>query len=426
MNSITKDAIERIRSAGFSHIKVELEGQMGRQDDNSTTCPDCEGEYNITCEQCDGEGAYSEMEQVGVNEREQWHECGDCDGEGTVPCSNCDGEGTISSDWDNEDDCHWFILQNVSQHARDVLTYSRFYLDGSVDSEITFTIPIGEIAVVPEFIEAFKKLADLNQGLDTRGAGMHIAVIPSEMNGRYPSHHRMPSNRCENFRTQMSMLLPALYFLGSADHNCRGLGYRKPQIRYNDKYSAIYTHDDTCFEYRVFETCYNKPEIFFDYVEVIANTLKFYTDPTLTVAQLGKQFGLCEGTTVERMYNTPEQLRILNSTVKYLKPKKKSLKKLKEERGVFHTIKSLTATTKSKRLALQKEWRENDKRIKQVIKSPLTENEKARVDRHVLYDGLTPEQAIKYVRGVNTDTMKQEDFINRNLTTRRWSSLVAV
>src|SRR5690242_2530799 len=87
-----------IEEAGFSHIKLELEAQLDRNDGDSEECYDCDGDGRQSCHHCDGEGAYCTTETIGVSERDVWSECEYCDGDGEVDCSNCDGRGNIGDD----------------------------------------------------------------------------------------------------------------------------------------------------------------------------------------------------------------------------------------------------------------------------------------------------------------------------------------
>ena len=171
-------AIRQIKDAGFSHIKVELEADLGR--DGDRYCSNCD-EGSVSCDTCDSEG-YVDAERPNGSTVEV--ECDECDGEGYTSCHECDGEGYVGGYYD-EDWCDEFIRENVSQEARDHLTYGEFYEDGSVDSEFTFTIPIEHAAELPQWIEAFTKIGEeTGNGVDTSGAGMHISVLPDYANGR--------------------------------------------------------------------------------------------------------------------------------------------------------------------------------------------------------------------------------------------------
>lgn len=405
MKSALKDAIKLIEKAGFSHIKVELEANLERT--GEADCWDCDSSGSYECSRCYGHGS------IEVDE-DNYEECGDCDGVGTIDCESCYGHG-YSSDWSDETDCQDFIESNVSDKAQKALVYGKFYNDGSVDSEYTFTVSVKDVEVVTEYIQAFQDLADrIGNGMDTDGAGMHIAVLPKGCNGEYPSDIGYDYKKYTNFRKQIFRLLPALYFLGSSSSRSRGLEYRIPRISNEDKYSAIFV-TDSAFEYRVFETCYHKPEIFFDYVEVIANTLKFYDDDRIQAKQLNQSFGWqFYGDGLDRFFGTEEQLRVLNSQIKILKPRDKTIKQLKKERGVSFTIRELKRQEVIKRTKLRQEYRQIKRRVDEQKKAPVSESEQRDIDRLVL-DGEAPDRALERVRRI-ARLEPLQDFINKNLT----------
>src|SRR5690606_24442961 len=87
------DAIKRIKSAGFSHIKVELEAQMDRGDDDCDCddcryCDDCDGRGELDCDWCGTDGVVESETEAGNTEQV---ECGDCLGTGYITCDYCDG-----------------------------------------------------------------------------------------------------------------------------------------------------------------------------------------------------------------------------------------------------------------------------------------------------------------------------------------------
>jgi len=184
MRKAISEAVNSIQSAGFSHIKIELEGQLNRNQDES--CDYCLGDGYQECQDCDGEGSIDSGNVVGVNHQVVYEECGDCWGDGVVNCQECEGEGHVYSEWSSEDNCQEYIMNSLSTEAREALTYARFYNDGSVDSEITFTMPADKVEYALEVIEGFKSLANeinYDEDIDVRGSGMHVAVLQS---GSYP------------------------------------------------------------------------------------------------------------------------------------------------------------------------------------------------------------------------------------------------
>lgn len=195
-----KSTVQAIKDAGFGYVKVELEAQLGRPYDNSdegeyVTCGECDGDGHHHCDTCDGEG-YTEIELTrpdgSTSELTEEVTCDDCYGDGHIDCSECEGSGEVYEEYDSECEfgsvqvCEDFIMEQLSTEAKEALLYGRFYNDGSVDSEYTFTIPVEKVNVLPEFINSFNKLAEaVGNGMDVDGAGMHIAVLPTESNGSF-------------------------------------------------------------------------------------------------------------------------------------------------------------------------------------------------------------------------------------------------
>lgn len=417
MKASLQEAVNQIKAAGFSHIKVELEGDIGR--DGEGECYDCEGGGQQDCGYCYGEGYVDSGSVTRLSGEAVMEECGDCYGDGRVDCDNCNGTGDFGG-YQSEEWCEDFMrewAERKSPGIGDRLVYGRFYEDGSVDSEFTFTVHIDDIEDVLVWQEAFKAVADECGQLDVSGAGLHVSILPESSNGSYPCHGRLPSDRLANFESEITKLMPALFFLASSGHQSRDLGYRHPKVG-EDKYCAISTHDGTSFEYRVFETCYDRPEAFYDYVKVIANTLKFYADPSLKVNALGKKFGFNDGDTLARFYDTPEQLRILNATVKHLKPKDKTFKKLKEERGVRYTIKNLATKEKVRLAQLRDDYRQYRRRFMEVMSRPLTESQIRDRDYLMLHENMSVSEAEAHVRGQynGSKMMTLREFIDNNIT----------
>lgn len=427
MDKTLQKSIRAIKNAGFSHIKLELEAQLDR-DEGESECWECDGRGEVSCSQCDGEGAVEEQQYVGRDWRTNWVECDECDGQGERSCSDCYGHGTVegSSNYGDEGTCDQFIRDYVSKEAREALVYGDFYNDGSVDSEYTFTIPIEKSQYLVEYINAFSALADeIGNGIDVDGSGMHISVIPAESEGRYPVRNfEMPEEKLDNFQNEVTKLLPALFFLASNSHRSRNLGYRMPRVSNEDKYSAIYTHGGTCFEYRLFETCYERPEAIFDYIAVVANTLKFYANPALRVKTLGKRFGFSDGYELSRFYDTPEQLRVLTSQISTIKPENKTIRQLMSERGVVGTLKELRQKQASRVVRLRGDYLEMRKMQNEAKKRPLTPQQLRDIDYLMLDVGYSRDKAEAEVRGLRTlPTMRE--FIQNNLNDKSYDRYVS-
>lgn len=418
---MTKTAFEKakdfIEKAGFSHIKIEMEADLGRED-SDYECDECYGDGYIDCSECEGEGVVC-AERPNGSEVEV--ECDECYGDGRIECPDCEGEGRRygGDAWD-VDECEEWIKNHVSEQARNALTYSKFYYDGSVDSEMTLTLPVKNAEYMVEYLEAFKALSEvIGNGLETGGAGLHICLIPKEANGRYPApRNTLPADKFENFRTEVTKLLPALYMLASADGFSRSLHYRRPQISANEKYSAINASMRSSLEFRIFETCYEKPEMVMEYVEVIAKTLRFYHNPALKVKDLGMEFRLYDGEyQTSRFYQSPEAIKILRKQLAYLKPEGKTIAELMAEREVPN-ITQLRKSLATKIKQIRKRWYDDKKRIETIKKQPLTQQqleEKKRLmsnDRFV--GGHTEQEADLIVRGIR-EQMPLADYLHREL-----------
>lgn len=414
MTKATKEAIEFIKQAGFTHVKFELEAQLNRSD-GERYCDECGGQGHSECDECSGEGAVEIEEYIGNRYYNNHAECEECNGTGDRECSYCEGRGE-ESNYRDESECESFLKDSVPADVKERLVYGNFYDDGSVDSEFTFTTHIDHFEDFIHWSNAFKDLAeDIGNGLDISGAGMHITLLQS---GNYDNQPRLSTTKMRNFSREVAKLLPALYFVGSAGHQTRGLNYRRPQISSSEKYSAIYTHSNTCIEYRLFETCYQRPEAVFEYIQAIANTLKFFVDTTLTVRSMGKQFGFSDEVgSVARFYSTPEQLRILNATIRLVKPKDKTFKKLKADRGVGYTIKGLTIEEKKKMATMRQEWKQYQEQRRKILDEPLNSEEQRAYDDQILHNDYTPEVARMRIRGLREFYSTFEDFVQHNAPT---------
>jgi len=414
----TDVAIEQIKKAGFSHIKVELEADLGR--DGERECSDCDDGYS-DCDECNGDGVLMAERPNGT---EVEVECDECYGEGRVECGYCDGRGYDGGYYD-EDYCETFMRDWVGSDVLSRLTYGNFYEDGSVDSEFTFTVPIEHYKDIVVWIDSFKALSeDIGNGYNTGGAGMHISLIPKESNGNYPNRHRMPDDKIENFAEQMSKLLPAMLFFSSNNEVSRGLSYRTPQVSHDEKYSAIYTHDGTCIEYRAFETCYDEPERIYEHIEVVAKTLQFYVDPTKTVETMGFRFNFSdsysgqEGRQLSRFYDTPEKIAVLRKQLKYIKPDGKSNAELMAQRGVSG-ITDLRKKISKRRNQLRKQYFKSMAMIKIQEKTPLTERQMIHLEELKQYsrrysENLDEQQMIDQAKGINR-LPDLETYIKNNL-----------
>lgn len=317
--SFTK-ALEQIKAKGFSHIKVELEGVLGRTG-RDESCNDCSTRGWIPCDTCHNSGF--------IRQKDTAIECSNCNGDGHSECRRCNGRGYTRGGW-TDSYCRDFILKTIKRASANKIVFGEFYYDGSVDSEYTFTIATEHADVVLEVMGAFNKLGNkIGNGVRTHNAGLHIAVLPD---GVYPCKAGLLNQKLMlNFRTEVAKLLPALYFLGTHTGKTRDLNYRKPFVSNSEKYSAIFTHGDTAIEYRLFDPCFDKPEAFYDKVEVIAQTLKYYSEAKVRTSY--NSFKLYELPELSALYNTLGNYDALLKTISAVKPNK-TISALKEERGI--------------------------------------------------------------------------------------------
>lgn len=403
--------IDELKDAGFTHLKAEFEADLGRSssdydedEEDTEACDYCENGH-VDCGDCDGTGILT-VNEISV-------ECEDCAGEGIQGCDECDARGWVEVERDPGEyascnQCHRFMKSKVSERCRELTVFSMFYNDGSVDSEFTVTVPIEHPELLLEWMEAFKALAvEVGNGINVGGAGLHLALLTE---GRYPCRISLNRAGYRNFQQEVTKLLPALYFLASAGHQSRELGYRLPRISEEDKYSAIYAKDRTSLEYRIFETCYDRPEALYEYIQVIANTIKYYADPSLKVESIHQEFVFpTSGSSVSRFFEQVESLQVLHKQVKILKPAKKSIKKLKEERGMGKvTVAELRRRTKVQRQAYAEEYKRFKRNFRPRV---LAEYERVSVEEMMVAHRWTRERAMQELFGANESVPSFTNFM---------------
>lgn len=233
-----------------------------------------------------------------------------------------------SNGW-HEQKCSEFIARFVGPELMSKVVYSRFYNDGSVDSELTITLPIMEAHNITKWMEAWNALsAAIGRKMDINNAGLHIAIL-TDPAGMYPCRTNHDREKIDNFRVEVTKLLPALLFMASHNYKTRRMYFRKPQIQ-NEKYSAINILRGG-LEYRLFDTCYDKPEAVYEKIEVIAATLAFYSKRKNRV-QLKNDIVMADGGEYQRLFENDELRQALDKSIKYLKPRHKTIEELKKER----------------------------------------------------------------------------------------------
>lgn len=370
------DALDSIATGYLkgTGVKLEMEAQFNRPSGSGDPqCDSCEGSGYSYCEYCDEGQREHEHCDCTENCDTDYEDCGECDGEWRWTCNSCDGEGEPEEgapDWGDPLVCQQFIVDNVPKSARNAIKFIKFYRDGSVDSECTVTLPIHQAHLLVHFLEAWTKLGKaIGNGIEIHRAGMHISIL-NDPNCFYTPGldlNILNPRYVNNFADAMTPLLPALYFLASPSQQSRGLSYRTPRI-HPDKggvYPAICTHGNSTFEYRVFETCYDRPLMLVDFLIVIAKTLQFYKpEPTETHMKLGK-LGIKDGNGLDRFYFTPKHLIALDKGLKWLKPDYKTIDQLKAERDFKVDRKYLSDEHKKRCDA----WKEDFARVKASNKS---------------------------------------------------------
>lgn len=251
-----------------------------------------------------------------------------------------------SGDYEDDDYCENEIRSFLSRETVEALNYTLFYSDGSVDSELTFTLPIHEAWRSVEIMGAFAHLANDNgYGIRTERAGLHITLMTES---GYPTNHALNAAKLANFTTQVTKLLPALYAAASHDGMTRGFQYRTPQISPTKRsvYPAICTHNGTCLEYRLFDTCYDRPEALLEKIQIIAATVEYFS--TKKVSLTARNFVLDRVTAdnaakepFRRTIKDKANLRALKETVALIKPRGVSLRAFLASRNLNLTEKEV-------------------------------------------------------------------------------------
>lgn len=413
--------LKKIKSQGFSHIKIELEGQINRRSNITYREEDCSCENGRQlCATCEGMGIVNQtIRRLVVPTR-----CESCNGVGRWRCDTCDGAGKkqvrVGHSFGDVEYCQEYILDNISEDCKKAINYSRFYYDGSVDSELTFTIPVMDAHYAVEVIRAFKKLADKNgAGLDVAGAGMHIAVLKEGCGGQYPVRGViLDGDKLDNFITQVTKLLPAMFLLGSGGSYSRPFNYRRPQIT-NEKYSAIHVLNG-CLEFRLFETCYDRPEAIYEFFGVISKALEFYANPDKKVESIGKTYPFVATGGTKKFLQTKEQAQIIKRQLKYLKPEGLKIAEIEQTRGVKVSVKEADNAVQEKIARLKALFTEHVKIYEYSLNRPLNSSEERqlaqlRAENRDWCRGWTEADMKAMVVGITSKKPKEKDFIASGL-----------
>ena len=434
------DAVRELKEKGVTGIKLELEGTMQRR--NITIqydqCSDCNGEGNTQCNDCNGLGWQIDSEGYETDD-----ECESCESRGNYNCTHCSGQGRIARngqiDWSSDTATfRWFInklgekvdqtpdLTRSENYDRDVfpwMSFAKLYYDGSVDTEVTFTVRLDNeenIFLIPKVIEVYKEMAEtIGQGLDVRGAGMHTALIFDE-DCRYPNPDSFPYSvtQMENFKKSLTQLLPAFYFLATATSRSRAIGsYRPPIVGGSGKQTAI-GYNGGAIEFRIFDTCYERPEATLDNIVVLKNVMKYmssrYKNPGVAkeVGISSISFGNDDNQKLSRLYMTADQIGILYAGLPKLMPEYYTIEQLCEQREFKRTLGDVGVIERENREQVEAEYAEYLERFEWQVKA--REHElKSRIMRDVV-ERMSSEE-LKKSSPTQIDSIVK-DRINNDLT----------
>lgn len=343
---------------GFTHVKVELEANLIVERSGSSGCSSCGGARTLTCSTCAGTG---------------WVNCARCgrtgriEGEGySIRCLLC-YYGERSEGNPGGVPCHAFgcidgntrcmscrnpssrgeevnldrFSQNFQESLGDIsdkLDYYRAYRDGSVNTEVTMTLPSQDCDLLPAILKKFHDTCAAMTGTesyDIANAGMHISVMEGSDYNRLVE---LPRGKIRNFRGQMEKVISSLYLLACGDgKKTRSTHFREPKACHDDKYSAIYTHDDRMIEYRIFDPCYSNPDRMAQFMTTIVRTLRYY-DEHETINLPGKEEEYGDGPDIDdretatmcQIYSSPSKILKLMDELEHVYPDLEKLTEMKE------------------------------------------------------------------------------------------------
>lgn len=342
-------AIAFAKTKGVTAVKVELEATLGRFSGVSCDCDDCREADDYYEDRWDDARALGFiLDKLGIHFDDPDDEL----------------------EHGNHGRCYLY-----DQDRNPWLQYIEFYNDGSVDSEVTFTVRLDDPSAamhVLEVIEAFKELSEhTGNGMNVEGAGMHTAWLFTDDYG-YP--HRSDSDHItwrlyslRNFRRAMGYMMPALFFLAAPANGknwTRLMHFRKPGVSlFNDKYSAIYVNGGA-MEFRVFDTCYDNPEQIIDHLIVMSKCLTYMSRTHSGPSENFRSytFGNDGDHSLERLYIEEQPMDLLYKYVGSLKPDYYTLTDLKRQRGFKLTKKSVKERSAQDKEKAELAWKEYSER----------------------------------------------------------------
>lgn len=188
-------------------------------------------------------------------------------------------------DYDVEDDPDYFLDEVLGRAGlnESEFQYIRAYNDGSVNTEITFTVELS-----PNGVEMSKKLMRAFDGMldNIDNAGMHVTLMPP-----HPYSSREPeldATKLRHFTQEVEPILPFIQLLGQSSRFHRGARYCGNVVgRDKAGYPAVNIQDNRRVEFRFFHPCYDNPDLLDHYLEVVSRMWEYYEDPTKKVALHG-------------------------------------------------------------------------------------------------------------------------------------------
>ncbi len=240
-------------------------------------------------------------------------------------------------DFGDDADAELFVLGRLPQSVRDAIVFAKLYDDPSCGTELTVTLPTLKADLIIPIMAAMRDLYRATTGDDSgdvsmSNCGMHITVMTGS---RYPApSYSLNQAGADNFAVQVTKLLPALYAAATHNGTTRGYTFREPRVSPGSKYSAIYSHSDSCYEYRLFDPCFDRPDAVFEKLGVIARTLEYYANPAKRVKLKSSDFYLKYESTIAASLDTVENLNALNECLPLIVPKYGSIKDFKTARGI--------------------------------------------------------------------------------------------
>jgi hypothetical protein len=323
----------------------------------------------------------------------------------------------------------WLRLSHGAEtqwHPIAPLTYAEFYNDGSVDSEFTFTLMLDDpetVFLIPKIGRIWNKfMREAGDGKpDVRGAGMHMAWLNSS-DGSYPTSSEFATH-FSNFQRSMTLLMPALYFLGTTTNTTRGLDFRRPGVGYDTHRTAI-DYRNGALEFRVFDTCYDNLESILDNLVVMSRCMRYwsaqYVPSGLDKVTKRYKFGVDGDNTLDRFYITHVHIDLLNQGLVRLKPSYYTIGEIKLQRKFSKTKRGLVQLEKEQKRAALNEYSEYEERFKWrllAVKGRVIENYSDRA----MYEGGSP--TVEQMEAETEVRMAQEelnrlsvaDYIKRRL-----------